>query len=51
MAARGELTHERARSECLDRHRLIGTMVGWLYPSILRDEIRAISNLLQPSDR
>jgi hypothetical protein len=46
MSERGELTYARAHSECLARQQLINTMVGWLYPSILRDEICAIRDLV-----
>ena len=48
MAAKGELTYARVHAECVERERVIGTLVGWLYPSVLRSEIRELRALLLP---
>jgi hypothetical protein len=45
MSARGELTRERANAECAERRKVIGTLVGSLYPSVLRSQILAILEL------
>jgi len=45
MSERGELTQVRADCECFERQRVIAELVGWLYPSMLSDEIREIRRL------
>jgi len=46
LASVGFLTDQIVADEIAERRRVISTMVGWLYPSILLDEIAEIIELV-----